>query len=206
MSRTQSDASPRRDNWWGDDVDDTDDTDSGGHAVPQEGPPPDYDRDLAEWKAHSILVDSSTKLCGQTHRGAPDRGWTPHMNAEGIDEAPGHDPWATHHEKRKLELTEPAIRPPTDSVRDQRHRKRYNEETGYISGGLSTWVELEDKPRQEFMQIVEACLGHWQVSESLSDSDVDRLREKARRLKRDQETSDRDILTRLILDVLDEDG
>jgi len=67
-----------------------------------------------------------------------------------IDDPPeawkAHNPNAQHHENREVELTEPTIRPPTETVRDQRHRKRVNEEIGYISGGVSTGVVVKPRP------------------------------------------------------------
>jgi hypothetical protein len=171
MSQSASSSPYPRDDWWGDD--DTDD-ERQGHAVSVEGPPAGYEQDLARWKAHRILKDTATKLCGLSLR--------------------EHD--------TAVELTEPCIRPPDDPVADQRHSLRYNPERGYISGPHQTWVQLDDRPRQKFMALVETCLDLWQDNHGVSERGTDALRSKAGELKGRQSYRDEQILTELILAVI----
>jgi len=154
----------------------TDDTDkpTAGHAVTMEGPPAGYQQDLARWKAHRILKDTARKLCGLSLRETGDT----------------------------IELTAPCIRPPDDPVADQRHSLRYNPERGYISGPHQTWVQLDDRPRRQFMQLVKTCIELWQDNHSVSEREADALRSKAGELKGCQDYSDEEILTTLILAVI----
>lgn len=41
--------------------------------------------------AHMLFREEATKLCYRTLKEPPDRGWAPHMAAEGINQAPGRD-------------------------------------------------------------------------------------------------------------------
>jgi hypothetical protein len=161
-----------RQNFWGEDLDveNTDDQDS---SVADGSPPEGYTMDLARWKAHAILKESATKLCGKS--------WS-----EG---------------GLKIELTEPVIHPPDEPVADQRHARRYNPERGYISGPHDTWVKLDDRPREQFLSLVESLLDLWRESVGLSDRECDCLREQARTKKRQQDTTDQEIVTQLILAV-----
>lgn len=148
---------------------DVDDTpDRQGHAPPQEGPPPGYDHDLARWKAHYILKDTAEKVCGLT-----------------LSEA-----------GREVELTEPCICPPRDH--EYHGHLRYNPESGHITGPFSTWVHLADRPRGEFMDVIETCLDLWRVHPGLSEREVDALRSKAGELKGRQDTTDEGVLATLI--------
>jgi len=144
-----------------------------GHDTVMEGPPKGYQYDLAAWKAHHILKDTARKLCGES--------------------------WL---QNREIELTPPCLYPPDDPVASQRHAVRYNPERGYISGGESTWVKLDDRPRAEFMEIVETCIELWKQECGLSKPECDALREKARTMKGQQNTSDEDVLRVLILAIV----
>lgn len=158
-------------NWWGK-LDDADEP-SGGHAVPIEGPSPDYEHDLASWKAHRILKDTAEKICGLTFR------------ETGVED----------------QLTEPKIVPP-DPELTVHGRLRYNPKTGYITGPYDTWVQLKDRPREQFMTLVETCIDLWQQNHGINERGADALRSKAAQLKGIQNHSDEEILTELIEAVI----
>ena len=157
---------------WWGRLDDTDDV-SGGHALAADTPTPGYEHDLARWKAHRILKDTAEKICGLTLRETGEE----------------------HH------LTEPEIVPP-DPERSVHGRLRYNPETGYITGPYDTWVHLKDRPKNEFMQLVETCIELWQQNHGISERGADALRSKAAQLKGLQDYSDEEIVTELIKAVI----
>ena len=159
----------RRDDWWGKDDEECETT---GHAVPQEGPPPGYDQDLASWKAHRILKDTARKLCG--------------LSVKETGE--------------KIELSDPAVCPPGSTA--NRGFLRYNPKRGYMNGPYDTWVKIEDRPRKQFMLVVESCIDLWQQNHSLSDRGADALRSKAGQLKSNPDFTDEEIVTDLILAVI----
>jgi len=108
---------------------------------------------------------------------------------------PGRPP----HENREVELSEPELRPPTETVRDQRHRVRVNEEVGYLSGGHSTGVVLQDRSLEEFIAVLNLWLEgrNTDVPESIKAE----ARDKAYRLKREGEHRDVEILSEIVEDV-----
>jgi hypothetical protein len=142
-------------------------------------------------------------LCSTTLRDDPDRGWTPHMIAEGIDDAPGHDPFATHHENQEVELTDPLVRPPTETARDQRYRKRINPEQGYISDGHSTGVWIQARPEEELLEVLREWLDgcHGELREQKRQQAL----EHARRLKRQGQKRDVEILEDVVRMVRGDD-
>lgn len=167
MSQSETSTPFRRDNFFGGSDDDEPQVPPANYGVgdgPQNNPGPagtwhEDPNKPPEIIAHKLLVEEATILCKTTLLESPDRGWQPHMDAEGIDAAPGHDPWAMHRENTERELSDPKIRPPSETVRDQRHRKRVEEFAGYISNAETTACWIQDRPEEEFLQIVREWLG-----------------------------------------------
>ena len=172
-----------------------------------------------EWGVHHDFVEGSSKhenlahrylssvarlLCARTLFGAPDRGHEPLFawlldDEELVDE---HDPSALHSMKREVELSDPQLHIPR-SMPDQwggvdfgqyRHRRRLNEETGYISGGESTGIYLADSPEPLFMEAVNLYL----MGQNFMERRAEELRSYARSLKREGQLRDVDILERVI--------
>lgn len=119
-----------------------------------------------QWLAKKILVQTGRVLCATTLYDPPDRGFQPHLNAEGIDSAPNHDPTAMHHQNEERELSEPELRVPY-AASDQwggvdygqsRYRRRLQADSGYISGGASTGCVVADRPHDAFMHVIETIL------------------------------------------------
>lgn len=223
-----SDGYPRT-NYWGEMTDHEDDRDAGEYGVgddPENNPGPggtwhpdpnDQDRIIAK----GILLETATVLCSTTLFETPclpgghvqqlcafqfcGPEWAEHEHdpenppAEWLD----HDPDAQHHRNERIELTEPKVRPPTETVRDQRHRKRVNEEIGYISGGISTGVVVEPRPAHELAEVLDDWLDGRKdnVSEEIKQDARDKLYE----LKREGNHSDVDILTTVIAYVRSEE-
>ena len=123
---------------------------------------PPQDRDAIV--AFGLLRKSGTMLCGeQLHIPSWQGGDLAEAIALVLDDDPEFDGYGESlrlaYENKQVELTEPSIRPPSDTVRDQRHRKRYNPETGAISGTkLGTWCELKDRSAEELFGIVETAI------------------------------------------------
>ncbi len=224
-----SDGYPRE-NYWGEMTDyEDDDREAGDYGVgdgaeDNPGPggtwrpdPNDQDRIIAK----GILLETATVLCATTlfetpclpgghveqlcafHFCGPD---LDEFDAE-IDDPPAawkaHNPNAQHHENREVELTEPTIRPPTETVRDQRHRKRVNEEIGYISGGVSTGVVVKPRPAHELAEVLDDWLDG--RKDNVSAEIKEDARDKLYDLKRAGEHSDVDILTIVIAFVRSEE-
>lgn len=208
---SQSETYPRS-NWWGEATSHEEEpaVEPGEYGVgdgPGENPgvagtwKPDPN-DPNEIIAFRLLRDTGEMLCAATLFGDPDRGWSSHVGAEGIQFAPDHDPLAMHTERRAVELSEPAARPPTETVRDQRHRVRVNEEMGYMSGGHSTACVLQDRSIDEFVSV----LNLWLTGRGkfVPDSIKRDARDLAYRRKREGEMRDVDILTEIVEFVREE--
>lgn len=151
---------------------DDDHTPTTGHDT-TDGPPAGYAADLAAWKAHDILRSTAVYLCGES------------LAAD-----------------LEIELSPPSIIPPTDGGRVHFRRVRYNPETGAIAAGHGTWVRIKDRPRGEFMGLVELCIECWQADHGVSERGADALRSKADELKSRPTVSDEQILTQLIQAVV----
>lgn len=224
-----SDGYPRR-NFWGEETDYENDRDAGDYGVGDDaennpGPggtwnpdPNDQDRIIAK----GILLETATVLCSTTlfetpalpgghieqlcafHFCGPE--WNEFEydpDARPPKEWKVHNPDADHYENREVELSEPKIRPPTETVRDQRHRKRVNEEIGYISGGESTGVIVKPRPANELAEVLDEWIDGRKdnVSEEIKQDARDKLYE----LKREGNHSDVDILTTVIAYVRSEE-
>ncbi|WP_049980252.1 hypothetical protein [Halolamina rubra] len=192
-TNTESDGY-RRDNWWGDaDID----ADSRVNAANRPDP-----NDPNELIAHRLLRDTASMLCKTTLLEEP---WNGGRLAEAIalvfDDDPDFDgrSQVMHYRQEPVELTDPEVRPPTATARDQRHRKRINREAGYISGGHSTGVLIQDRPLDAFMSVVQLWLAGRRTD--LLESEKREARQLAARLKQQGELRDVDVLTRVIESV-----
>jgi hypothetical protein len=107
-----------------------------------------------------------------------------------------HNPDAHHTSKREVELSEPCLRPPTETVRDQRHRVRVNDEVGYISGGHSTGVVLQDRSLENLIAIVNLWLTGRQAD--VPDSIKQDARDLAYSMKREGDDRDIEILSEVV--------
>lgn len=158
-----------------------------------------------EHLAHRLMRSAARLLCAATLFGTPDRGFQPHVDAEGIEHAPNHDPEAMHHERGEVELTDPLHRVPQEMPEQwgsadfgQRlHRVRKNPQTGYLSGGESTAIYIADVSKQEFASIVDIYLS----MQGLPPKQESKYREFAMSKKRDGDMRDVDILEQLIAAV-----
>lgn len=194
MSTTTESDGYRRDNWWGD-------NETGAVAAVEDDRRADPN-DPNELIAHELLLDTATMLCKTTLLEEP---WNGGRMAEAIalvlDDDPDHDGrhYQMHKEQGETELTDPVIRPPTETVRDQRHRKRMNEEAGYITGGETTGVIIQDRPLEEFMSVVQIWLSGRRGE--LLEEEKREARQLAARLKHQGEMRDVDVLTKVVASV-----
>ena len=154
--------------------------------------------------AHDCLRSVARLLCSTTLFKAPDRGLEPLFAwlLDDEDLVEEHDPYALHSENREVELTDPELHIPR-SMPDQwanvdygqyRHRRRVNEETGYVTGGESTGVYIADSPEPVFMEAVEIFL----IGQDFMERREQELRGYARSLKREGQLRDVDILEKVI--------
>jgi len=195
QSSSESDSYPRH-NFWGEE-DSNSDADDG---VDDRADPNDPNALIA----HELLLDTATMLCKTTLLEKP---WNGGRLAEAIalvlDDDPDFDGRheQMHRKNGEVELSEPCIRPPTETVRDQRHRKRMNEEMGYITGGETTGVIIQDRPLEEFMSVVHIWLEGRRGE--LLDREKREARQMAARLKQQGEMRDVDVLTKVVAFVRD---
>jgi hypothetical protein len=130
------------------------------------------------------------------------------LEGETID---GHGD-ALHNENREVELSEPALHVPKDGGEEFgtreygqfRHRRRVNEETGYVSGGESTGVWIQDRPTDEFMELVGWYLHD--VRDDIPPKLRNDAKSLAKQLKVQGETRDVDIMTRVVQKIRDGHG
>ena len=208
MSKTESDGYPRG-NFWGEmtDYDDQPDQDAGDYGVgdgPESNPGPGGTwkpdpNDPNEIIAHQLLRDTARMLCSETLFAAPalPGGRTQQLFAWLFDDdCLEHDPGAHHHAKREVELTEPRVRPPMETVRDQRHRVRINDEIGYLTGGHSTGVVLQDRRLEELIAVINLWLTGRQTD--VPDSIKQDARDRAYRQKREGDKRDVEIVADVV--------
>jgi hypothetical protein len=182
MSTSQS-RGYAQENWWGNDVDgateDAEDDETEDNGVDLATKITTHQRDRAEWRAHDILTDVSTKVCG-----------------------------AAKKESRTVELSKPEYYPPTRERGRWQHGARINPEDGYITQGISTWVAFDELPRQEFLAVINDCIAWWNdtLKGGLSESDQDRIYQHAAKRKSQQDYDDNGIVAELILAVHAPDG
>lgn len=171
---TASSPYPRENHWGAEETDER----SSGHEIGDRDP-----NDPAERVAFQLLRESAAILC-----------------ARSLEEA-----------DEEIELTDPCLyigRSGSEQSKpgeygQQPRRRRYNPETGYISGGETTATVVADRPESEFLQIVDAWLEY--LGHRLPAAHRDRLRQRALRLKRAGDLSDVTIMTKLVRCVRDED-
>lgn len=198
---TASDGYARH-NWWGDD-----DSDDEPADLTTATGCPGYEEDLAQWKAHHYLKQSADLISPIALHAAPDRGWEPHLSAEGIEDAPGHDPTALHQENHEVPMREPEVYVPkrhegtfgSFDYRQRRYQSRSDDTYGYVSGPL-----IADQPTEQFLDAVRYWLALRAYRRGERPEDLDEyelvLRD-AERLKRKGTMRDVDILATLIEDV-----
>jgi hypothetical protein len=211
MSQSTESRGYRRDNFWGEitDYDDEPEPAAGDYGVgdgSDENPGPagtwhPDPNDINEIIAHRLLRDTAKMLCSETLFVTPalEGGQVEQLCRfffEPAEEWREHNPEAHHTENREVELSEPELRPPTETVRDQRHRVRVNDEVGYLSGGHSTGVVLQDRSLEEFIAVLNLWLEGRNAD--VPDSIKADARDKAYRLKREGKHRDIEILTDVV--------
>lgn len=188
----------RRDNWHWDERDD--------------GPPretPGVTNDPAEQIAHKIMRRFREPLC-KTHAVAPP--WNGGRMAELFAwlfegeciEGRGE---ALHHENRHVELTDPDLYlPPADGpgAATEYHAARYNPETGYVGWGETTGTYWADGSEDELLTMVVDHLAR--TRPSLRDEYRDDVLDYVRRLKRQGDHSDLQILIRTVRHIRNQYG
>jgi hypothetical protein len=191
-----------RSDWWGG-SDDTDDSEVDHERVDPNDP--------AEIIAHSILRETATMICAATLKDEPgiEGGHIAKLFAFLDGETWNDD--ALHTENKAVELTDPSIRlgnhaPNSSLVGEfgcERHRKRYNPEVGYITGGETTGVLIQDRPIDELVDVVEQWARGVATRDKngVSESDVDDAVAYARRLKENSHHNgfrDADIMAKVV--------
>jgi len=175
-----------RENFWGEEA-----------GLPQ--PDDDDDREFpdhggtsrAEWIAHQLVKESAPAiLSGTALFGNPD------------------DPLATHDANVEVEMTAPAVYVEPSELEEENEvsrplyedhrRKRYDPEHGYIGG-----VVLADRPKHQFLALVEIVVAMAKQNEDLRDSVADDLTELARSRKEEsceavEDQSDVAIMTEVV--------
>lgn len=145
----------------------------------------------AEWIAHQLVKESAPAiLSGAALFGDPD------------------EEFATHETKTKVELTDPQVHvapstleadgEPERELYGDHRRVRVDEEHGYLGG-----VVLADRPKHEFMGLVEIVVAMAKQRENLRDSVADDLVNLARSRKEEscdavEDQSDVAIMAELV--------
>jgi len=199
-----------REDWWGDPRDDSEQVEN---STDTERTDPN---DPAEIIAHKLLRETATILCAETYSGEP---WNGGRLAEQFAWLDGdHDNFernhAVHHTNRAIELTDPAVRlgqhdPDSSLVGEwgcERHRKRINAVTGYITGNETTSVLIQDRPLAELMVVIEQWLRGVAArgNSGLTESDVQETLDMARGLKKNTHRNgmrDVDIMAKVVSKV-----
>jgi hypothetical protein len=193
-----------RDDWWHDEqIEDG--------AADESGPEPERvdPNNPNEIVAHQLLRETGTMLCASTLFDDPglEGGQTAELFVWLDDEDVDFDPLALHTENKPVGLTDPAVRLGQHDTHSslvgewgtERHRKRFNPETGYLSGDETTKVIIQDRSVAEFMSVVENWLRGQQ--RELRDCEIEESLNLARRLKKNTQQNgmrDVDILTRVV--------
>jgi hypothetical protein len=167
--------------------------------------------DPAEHIAHQTLKDCGELLCRTTLEEPPYNGgrlaeliaWLEADDASDLID--GHA-WAMHRCNDSIALSEPRCYPPAERAGLHRHRRRVNEETGYLNWrgqNGTTSVVIPDRPFEDFMAAVNVWLAR------RDGSLPPRRREKAlayaRRLKKQGEKSDQEALRLVIKKTREKD-
>lgn len=218
-SRHSSESSPspfRRDSWWGDD----DETEEESETHDNE-----YNHRLykARFFAHTIHKKAARGLDPITLFQPPDRGElfdVPAPQARTLlrfldsgqdiesfpwpDEYPEHDPLALHRENAPVELTDPEIYVPVDGIDGDEllrtgqkyHKWRHNEDHGHITGPY-----LDDVSAEKFEEEVEIVLEYAVEDKGILEGQAEELKRDAMRMKRSQDLSDLDVLTKVLDEI-----
>jgi len=201
-----------RDNWWGDPRDNNDEVDADEDAERADPNNP------SEIVAHRLLRETATMICASTLRDDPtidteglDRGQTQTTELFSFLDGETWNDNALHTENKAVELTDPAIRlgqhnPESSLVGEwgsERHRKRYNAVTGYISGNETTGVLIQDRPLDELMVVIEQWLRGVAArgKKGLTDSTIRETLDLARGLKKNTHQNgmrDVDIMAKVV--------
>lgn len=188
--------------WWGDN--DTADEQPTGHDPEQFN----YDRERAEYVAHSLLKQTGNLVCPIALNAPPDRLAALFEWLRNGEARTGHDPDALHGDNELVELTEPEEYLPLQTSDEyggkpleygqRTKRSRYNPEHGYIVG-----PQILDRPEDEFMEITGFVLDHLSTDgeQGLSKRERDKLERDAQRLKQTGDRRDTDILATIIHDA-----
>lgn len=156
--------------------------------------------DPNELVAFDLLRETATMLCETTLSGPPycsdlEALCALHFEGEPVGD---YDPLALHECNREVELTDPEVFAPVEG-RPSRHRKRYNPDTGYLTGGETTAVRIKDRPHDALLRVVDDWLGGRRGS--LRESEKEEIRDYCSRMKKNQHASglsDLDILTKVV--------
>jgi hypothetical protein len=202
----------RDDDWWGGEpaapaVDNGDDDDSdewGPHHTDYEGI-----NDPAKIIAHRLLKETASLICATTLFADPYNGGELAeamafvFDGETID---GHGD-AMHLRNEPVPLSDPELHVPRDAsdtfgtrtFGQKRHRRRVNERTGYVSGGESTGVVIQDRSLEAFISVVNLWLESHPAQ--LSDAEKQEARQTAYRLKQSGDYRDVDALATVVREV-----
>jgi hypothetical protein len=182
-----------RSNWFGNNEVDTDDPQD-----PDDRPDPN---DPNEIVAYKFLLDHATMNCRSTLEDEPTLGdcegleYEQRLTAQLFASLDGETwgKYATHDENKAVELTDPCIRlGQTDTDASvvgewgtERHRKRINPETGYITGDETTSIAVEQFDLATFMELTEMWLRDQQ--RELREAEIQDALNLARGLKKNTE-------------------
>ncbi|MFB6125739.1 MAG: hypothetical protein ABEJ79_00345 [Halolamina sp.] len=177
-SETQSDGYARR-NWWGEH-----DTDAERRKAERQDSHHDHGtRSKADWLAHALLKATAPRLL---------------------------DPISLEEDGTERELSAPELYVEPSRVEDadgqlvaelygDHRRHRYEPETGHITG-----PKIDDRPTDEFLEVVDTVLRLAKQNEGLRDTVAERIRALAERGKENQgrlpETDMTDV--RIMSDVI----
>lgn len=199
QTQQQQPESPyRRDNFWGDDPDD-----SAGDASTGELP----GTDPAEYIAFQELLAFVSPICERTIDEPP---WNGGRMAEQFawlfdDECIDGRGDQMHTENKFVELSEPAVHLPKQVERNGRYieyrqypnRRRYNPETGYINWGESTTTGLPEVGYDIYIQAIHNYLAEREIRLT----DVEDYIHQANRFWHDQQLSSHESLAKFVAHV-----
>jgi hypothetical protein len=180
-------------------------------------------REIAEWKVHRILREAAPKYSPIARHAPPFvtpvsesvepadlctlTAWLWGGDADTIECS---DRAALHRENATVDMTDPCAWVPkryesaqfgSFDYRQRRRRTRYDTEFGYVSGPA-----LGDRPREEFLGLIDVVLSNAKVEHSFSDEKIEGWRRDAQAMKAASDLSDEEALTRLLADIFDEAG
>lgn len=177
--------------------------------------------DIAEWKAHQILCQTSPKYSpiakhappfvrsiSSTSEAARVCSLTAWLWGGDEDRIERSDRTALHRENVTVEMTEPVLHVPnryedgqfgTFDYGQRRYRSRFDPEYGYVTGPV-----LGDRPAEEFLDLVNVVLANAAAEHSFSESKIDRWRRDAHRMKHSTDYSDEETLATILEEMYDD--